>query len=86
MIYIECKEDFYGPSVNAWYVVQSVDDESARLKVGRDKETYKIFENCKGICFIIEHEYNKYGDSTWSEPKQCYAFIYVSIDVYRKIN
>lgn len=84
MIYIECKDDFYGKFVSAWYVVQSVDDDSARLKVTRNNEVYKIFENQKGICFIIEHEYNKYGESTWSDAKQCYAFIYVSIAVYRQ--
>tara|TARA_B110000196_G_scaffold320186_1_gene341009 strand:+ start:1180 stop:1440 length:261 start_codon:yes stop_codon:yes gene_type:complete len=86
MIYVECLDDFYSPFVDAWYVIQEVDRDSGRLKIKRNNSVYKVFENEKGICLIIEHKYNKYGDSTWSDAKECYAFIYVSIGVYRRFS
>lgn len=86
-MYVQSQNEFYAASIDGWYSIKNVDFEqgNARLKIERDGHAYKVFENDKGICFIVEHEYNQYGESTWNHRRQVYSFIYVAIDAYLKI-
>lgn len=86
-MHVISKNSFYTDCIDGWYVIQEVDFEkgNARLKIERAGHIYKVFENTKGVCFIVEHEYDEYGTSTWDEKRQVFSFIYVGIDAYLKV-
>lgn len=87
-VFIEAKDDFYRQFLRGWFTVDSVVVEKNRFTV-RDNKTggkYKMFRNRQGICCVVEHEFNRYGESTWDSEKQQHRYIFVPIEMYVAIS
>ena len=85
-MFIEAKDDFYKPFLRGWFSVDSVVAAKGRFTL-RDKNTgekYKCFRNRQGVCCVVEHKYNRYGESTWDSEKQQYRFIFAPVDMWVK--
>ena len=85
-VFIEAKEEFYKPFLKGWFNVSTVSSTKNRFTIQRAdcNEGYKMFRNRHGICCVVEHEYDKYGNSTWDDAKQQYRFIFVPVDLFVK--
>jgi len=86
-VFIEAKDDFYKQFLRGWFFVDSVVPEKDRftLKDHNNDDKYKMFRNRQGICCVVEHEYNAYGESTWDPVKKQHRFIFVPVDMYVKL-
>ena len=82
-VYVETGDDFYAPHVNGWYEVQNVDAERCRWELHAGATRLKTFVSERGVGMIIEHEYDRYGDSTWDAAKQRCNWIYISVRLYQ---
>ena len=85
-VFIEAKDDFYKQFLRGWFSVDTV-------LIGKDRftitdsvsgDTFKMFRNKQGICCVVEHEFNRYGECMWDEHKQQYRFIFVPVQMYVK--
>lgn len=86
VVFIEAKDDFYKVHLSGWFNITSVTSEKDRFAITNHKngDSFKMFRNKQGICCVVEHEYNKYGESTWDEEKQLHRFIFVPVDMFVK--
>ena len=86
-VFIQCKDDFYKNHLRGWFSVTSVDAAKSRLMIREEggSDEFKVFHNRSSFCAIVEHEFNKYGESTWDEKKKQHRFIFVQISMFVKI-
>lgn len=85
-VFFEAKDEFYQPFLRGWFQVDTVVHAKDRFTVKNETtgDTFKMFRNKQGVCCVVEHEYDKYGMSTWDEHRQQYRFIFVPVDLYVK--
>ena len=87
-VFIEAKDEFYKQYLHGWFKVTSVAWEKGRFNIESqtNDDKFKMFRNHKGICCVVEHQYDKYGVSTWDSEKKLYRFIFVPVDLYAKVS
>ena len=85
-VFIQAKDAFYKPFLCGWFTVNTTSPEKDRFTMENNEsdEGYKMFRNKQGICCVVEHECDKYGESTWDDVKEQYRFIFVPVDLYVK--
>lgn len=87
-VFVEATDKFYKQFLRGWYNVDSVVPEKGRFTIKNDSsgEKFKMFRNKHGMCCVVEHEFDRYGESTWDQEKQQYRFIFVPVDFFVKIS
>ena len=83
-VFVNARDDFYKQFLKGWFRVTKVESAKDRFTVHSEAQgtTLKMFRNSKGICCIVEHEYNEYGESTWDSVRKQHRFIFVPVDLY----
>tara|TARA_Y100000389_G_C17406004_1_gene488088 strand:- start:54 stop:356 length:303 start_codon:yes stop_codon:yes gene_type:complete len=86
-VFVEAIDDFYKQFLHGWFTAESVVTEKGRFTLNNitTNEKYKMFRNRQGICCVVEHDYNRYGESTWDSVKEQHRFIFVPVDMYVKL-
>lgn len=86
LVYMEATDDFYRPHLSGWFLVTSVAADKDRFTVAsagsHNNDSYKMFRNHKGFCCVVEHEYDRFGESTWDEEKCQHRFIFVTVNMF----
>lgn len=87
-VFIQAKDEFYNQFLCGWFTVNTTSSKKDRFTMNSKKsgECYKMFRNKQGLCCVVEHEYDKHGESTWDDVKQQFRFIFVPVDFYVKIS
>lgn len=85
-VFIQARDEFYKQCLCGWFTVSTISSQKDRFTIMNNEsgEGYKMFRNKQGVCCVVEHNYDKYGDSTWDDAKQQYRFIFVPVDLYVK--